>query len=200
MEYPTPLLYHGPSALGQAIRTAESIGHLDRDPFGSDGIKIDEAREIVSLLDQRSVGSRVRSLVIGPLDRSQGIATDVLLKSLEGFDPEVGRPVLWAWSLEGVSPTIRSRTWAVWAPGEKVLDEDLLIEVKYLVRASLRQDAVEIVQRWGEMEVTEDFLLCLGRAVLDVSGDLKGLSLWSSLRPILQHQKPTKHEVLTALL
>lgn len=93
------ILFHGPNAESVGHTGASTFGRLL--PFTGSSLKKDGAREIVSLFSQRAVGGGQASVLIGPVDEINPATSDVLLKSIEDFDPAGTRPFLWAWDLGG---------------------------------------------------------------------------------------------------
>lgn len=197
--YTTAMLFHGPLARERALRKARELGALVHEPFGEEGLKIDDSREIVELMSTVSVGDKVGTLVIGPLDQARQAATDALLKSLEEFNPEIICPVLWANDAGDVSQTIRSRCREVFCPGSIQLEDEDLERARELVEASIRRDRATVIELWKEMG--EQKIIPALTKVLSSSLDSKRtLALWEKIRPTLQHREPTKNEILAALL
>jgi len=170
------------------------------DPVGDEGLKIDDARSIVEMSGHVSVGDRVNTLVVGPLDRARQAATDALLKTIEEFDPDVFRPVLWAQDVGDVSPTIQSRCRAVWCPGDEEYAEEDLAIARDLVDASLEGDRARVISTWKDMDHVEVLgavaKVLASRAPLDVPA----VALWGRVRSCLRLEAPTKYEVLVVFL
>ena len=139
-------LFHGPNARQAALDKAAEIGPLMAPPFGDNGLKTEEAREIVNLLLTTPVGEGVGTVVIGPMDDLLPKASDVLLKRVEEFDGTRVHPILWAHDLGSVSTTIRSRCLERWAPllADRDEDEGLAAAGWRLVEASLTGDYASI--------------------------------------------------------
>lgn len=115
-------LFYGPGARKEAF-SREKKGRRLGGPFGDQGLKVDEARKIVELLNNLPPGRKKCMLVIGPMNRATQAASDVLLKSLEE-PPKKVEMVLWAEDLNGVLPTILSRCWPRWCYGEEFLEKE----------------------------------------------------------------------------
>jgi hypothetical protein len=197
-------LYHGPGARSTAIREGSAKGSLLVPPVGDSGLKVDEARECITLLRSPPVGDRLGVLVIGPMDLSPPKSSDVLLKSLE----EPPSPVLlclWANDIESVRGTIRSRCLPVWCPTRT--DEDLQTE------ESLTQLSHEILESifhgprlwllpalFAKAQSKEDLLLLeLSEALLSYPVDSRLLRVWKLLRELAETTpKPSGLELLAA--
>lgn len=197
------LLFHGPESESVALGAAKLYGVLV--PFDSSDLRKKGARELVELLSCPPVGSGTRSVVVGPLDVASQATSDVLLKTLEEFDPEGIRPFLWAWDLGGVSKTVRSRCVCQFAPG---VDERLVSYLpvgKQMVSDYLTRDYVGLVEGWKESKGDEELVL---RAVIEeLSGHMKGdsveprvLNLWEALRPLCGPHPLTPARILSAFL
>ena len=124
------------------------IGRRVAEPFGDDGLKVDQTREIIKLMRETPLGDQVGALLIGPMDRAEQKSSDVLLKAIEEFDPECVRPVLWAYDLGSVSSTIKSRCIHRWCPDAPPLHQDP-------ERAKLASDLVEASVRGDTAAVLE---------------------------------------------
>lgn len=198
------LLFHGPGARDAALRRASEMGRLVAPPFGDDGLKTDDARDIVELLLSSPIDNKVNVVVIGPMDEVLPKASDVLLKSIEEFRDDLVQPVLWANDLGGVAPTIRSRCLDHWAPslGE---EED----------AALRQLAQDLVgdalsdNRWRipftlkEEEAKGKEVVLLGMMASALEGHLDKEPhrlLWERIRKAAQWRNPTVIEIVAALV
>lgn len=184
------LLFHGPGASEAAYKEAVGFGSLL--PFtGCDGgLKKEGARDFVELMSHLPVGSGRRSVLLGPLDEITPQVGDVLLKTLEEFDPSGVRPFLWAWDLGGVIPTIRSRCLGVYAPGVDDRLDAFQGEGEKLLRFFLLRDWGSLIEMWKEGEKGDSGLL-LGATVsalgarLAVPGfDPRLLDLWDRLRSL----------------
>jgi len=176
-----------------------ALGRLIHEPFGEEGLKIAESREVIDLMNNTPVGDSPGVLLMGPLDRAQQAATDVLLKSIEEFDDRIVRPVLWAFDEAGVSPTIRSRCLRRWCPGPEVLDEDLLETARGLVEAALAGDVPSVIEGLREQE-PRDVLVASAKALRDRGVDEESQALWEAIRGALKVRNPTASEALAAFL
>lgn len=197
--YPSAVLFHGPSALVTARRTLPTYGDLLRS-FGEEGLKIAESREIIELMNNTPLGDRPGVVLIGPVDQAAPASTDVLLKSIEEFDANVIRPVLWAKDETEVSSTIRSRCLRRWCPGaEPSIDEDLMDTARNLVEESLgghRASVVELVKDKDPRLLLE----AVARALCHRGIDDESLEMWGRVRAALAYANPTATEALAALL
>lgn len=175
------------------------IGRLIHDPFGEEGLKIADSREIIELMNNAPVGDSPGVIVMGPLDRAQQVATDVLLKSIEEFDDQIVRPVLWAHDEAEVSPTIRSRCLRRWCPGPDAVDEEALEVARGLVEAALAGDVASVIEGLREQD-PRDMLVASVTALRDRGVDAESESLWEALRRALKVRNPTASEALVAFL
>jgi hypothetical protein len=177
----------------------EEYGRPFAGTFGEEGLKIDEAREIVDLLNNAPPADLPGTLLIGPMDYATRSASDVLLKSIEEFDSSTIRPVLWANDEADVSPTIRSRCLSQWCPGTEVYDEEVEAKADLLVLAALKRDRASVIEMVKDLD-PETALSACSRALLRKGLDGQALVLWNSLREPLTHKNPSKNELLAALL
>lgn len=112
------LLFYGPSALSTARQYIEEHGILIGAPFGEGGLKVEAARDFVSMMSRHHIGPQRKFLLVGPMEEATPTASDVLLKTLEEFDPAVATPILWASSVDAVVPTVVSRCVLKWCYSE----------------------------------------------------------------------------------
>lgn len=200
------LLFHGPGASEAAYKEASQFGTLV--PFhGCDGgLKKEGAREFVEMMSYLPVGSGRRSVLLGPLDEITPVVGDVLLKTLEEFNPNGLRPFLWAWDLGGVIPTIRSRCLDVYAPGVADRLEAFKTEGENLLKFFLIRDWASLVESWKEGDRGQEVLL-LGATVQALSERLRSTdvdprlwALWDRLREIRTGFTVTPAMVVSAFL
>jgi hypothetical protein len=195
------LLFHGPDAESCALQKASQIGRLLAPPFGKDGLKVEDARQIVSLLNTTPVGDAVGVLVVGPMEMANTKSSDVLLKSLEEFQDQVVQPVLWANDLGGVSNTIRSRCIDVWSPGSKELSEKEIAQGKLIVDSCLDQKYYLLPSLLEKSDLSETQLIeAIVFSLSDKQENESVRLLWEKLRETSQWRNPTKIEILFALL
>lgn len=199
ISYTSAVLFHGPGARAAALRAVPGLGRLLHPPFGAEGLKIAESRAIIDLMSNAPVGDRAGVVVVGPLDRALPASTDVLLKSIEEFNPEVVRPVLWAHDDTEVSSTIRSRCLRQWCPGDIVLDEDVMEASRQLVSESLGRHRASIVEILSDRDPRE-MLVGAAQALHERGIDDETRGLWESVRETLHHRNPTATEALAAFL
>ena len=208
------LLVHGPGSEPMARSMAEAHGKLV--PFDSGVMKKEGARELVELLSSLPVGSGTRSVVVGPMDELAPATSDVLLKTIEEFDPRGVRPFLWAWDLGGVSPTIRSRCLTLFAPGEDARLEDYRGKGEKLFRCFKLKDWVGLVEvlvgskdddgsKTGGAKGEEVHLLSvvttlLSQELADPEPDPRYEALWANLRPLFHGAPLTPARVVSAFL
>jgi len=200
--YNSALLLHGPGAKQQAHDLVGFLGRLLHPPFGEDGLKIAEAREIQELMEGTPLGTQPGVLVLGPMDRAWPAASDALLKTLEEFDPIVFRPVLWAHDLGGVRGTIRSRCLHRWCPGEEPdVDVDLWEQVRVVVDASLKGNRARVLEGIRELGEAEGVLEIAVQVLRKrASMGLAELCLWGRLREALRVHNPSNLEIRAVFL
>jgi hypothetical protein len=201
------ILFHGPGAESAAHTAAKLHGLVV--PFGASGeaLKKDDARELVALLTQTPVGSRAWAVAVGPLDEISPAVADVLLKTLEDFNPAGIRPFLWAWDLGGVIPTIRSRCLQEFVPGEDERIVSSRTQAEKLVSAYIQKNWTDLVTELKESKGDEEFVLLATVEVLQsrlgeepIKEDL--LRLWGSLRNVFMTREApfTPARVLSAFM
>jgi len=203
------LLYHGPGARQTALNRAAEIGILLAPPFGDDGLKTDEAREAVVCLQSPPVEG-VGVVVIGPMDEALPKASDVLLKRIEEFDGSRVQPILWAYDLGGVSPTVRSRCLDEWVPsvGTSADNEEITSAGWSLVDAALNEDFFRLPELLRPLLTKEDktkgkeilLLLAMSDAVSTDLASPERRALWERLRRATCRRNPTLMEVVAALV
>jgi hypothetical protein len=170
------------------------------DPIGDEGLKTDEVREAVKLLNSAVVGSRIGVVVLGPLDGIRPEASDVLLKTLEDFNPKSVQPILWAYDAGDVRGTIRSRCLEEWCPYGLDPETEFQEDALEVVRASLKRDWASVIDIVKERKGQERELLSATATVLSRAKGAKWVPLWLSVREALQYRNLSKNEVLAALL
>jgi hypothetical protein len=134
--------------------------------------------------NQAGVGDRPPTLVIGPIDRATVEASDALLKTLEDLAEGPLRVVLWADFLVSVSPTIRSRTQAIWCEGVTRIPKATKQAAESVVLAHRENKTVASKTHAALEEQDPEILLDAMIATLDVN-DPNDLALWERLRPML---------------
>lgn len=201
------LLFYGPGAEEEATTRAESLGRLLAPPFGSEGLKVDDAREIVTLLAAPPVGTQIGVVLAGPMDRATPEAMDALLKSLEDFDEQTVQPVLWAVDVGAVVPTIRSRCLLIWCPDGPMPEMEHLEMATDLVRAALRRDYPTVIFAVKEFEGdNRDLLASVAMVLADKLKEAEGkaaehlLILWDSVRSMLGGRSVVSDRELLAAL
>lgn len=206
------LLFHGPGAQEEAHAHAASVGRLLAEPF-ENGLGVDETREVVHLLGSAVVGSQIGVVILGPMDAMKSAAAaDVLLKTLEDFNPDSVLPVLWAHDAGNVRGTIRSRCLEVWCPHGPMPYRDLESEAHALCKAALTRDWSTVIETLKEWEGTEDdsskraenrrrlLSACAEILAGAASRGLGWRPLWLSIRKTLGYQNISKGELLATLL
>lgn len=196
--YTSATLFHGPRAEDEAHEYAAQLGRLLHDPFGVDGLKIGESREIIDLMNNTPLGDKPGVIIVGPMDHAWPSATDVLLKTLEEFDPNIFRPVLWAYDEGGVRGTIRSRCLRKWCPGDEVVDDEMLEKVGGLIDASLKRDRAVVLETLKELE--GDVLVAAAQVLKSRSMGPGEQGLWERLRQALKYTSPSATEIKVVFL
>lgn len=199
LPYTSPMLFHGPSARDAAMAIVPRLGRLIAPPFGEQGLKIAESREIVDLMESAAVGDQPGVVVMGPMDRATRASQDVLLKNIEEFDDRLVRPVLWARDEAAVISTIRSRCLRTWCPGTIELDEDATETGRLIVDCVLARDVAGIIEHMKDAN---------SRAILEAAAyelSLRGIDdrtadLWGRLREVLRFKTPSWTEAVAAFL
>lgn len=195
------ILFHGPSARQEALNYAVGAGRLVAPPIGDDGLKIEEVRAAIDLLISTPVGMATGIVVIGPMDRIVSLkASDGLLKLIEEHHDEV-QPVLWAFDIGGVSPTIRSRCLDRWCPQvEGDEDDELEGDGRALVRASLEGQLWLIpgLVKKNDKKLGDLLGIAADAIIADWSAD--SMVLWERVRVTAMHKNPTPIEVVSAFL
>lgn len=204
-------LYHGPGARTAVLEEAGRLGRLLHEPFGDEGLKVDEAREFILLMQCPPVGEDLGVVIAGPLDRAAPKSSDVLLKSIEEPPPYVF-PLLWATDLGGVAATIQSRCLPIWCPTTKstlaeptdeVVEEVARTLVAEVLAGKLWQVPLLVakVKASGKQRSREPELVA--EAVEALSGMLdnpKARALWERVRELAAWRNPTQIEVIAAFL
>jgi len=200
------ILYHGPSGQEKAFEASKGAGRL-LGTFGShaESIKADVARSIVEMMSSVPVGDAVGVLLIGPLDTMHPAASDVLLKSLEEFNPKNVRPILWADDIGSVRSTIISRCLDQWCAGPEpeTEDEALISEVDELVTASLEGNVAEVIEKLTELQTHKERhreILRVTAVSLSRREGFGHLDLWKSIRGVLGHPNVSFNEAVAAYL
>lgn len=173
-------------------------------PFTGSSLKKEGARELVSLLAHRSVGSGQTSVLVGPVDEVNPATSDVLLKTIEEFDPNGTRPFLWAWDLGGVFHTLRSRCILRFCPGTDTRTEAYVTTAASVLKSYMDGDWVTLIESVREEE-SPDLLL---RAVVDILAvkmsapdpHPRCLVLWDCLRPLFGVSTMTPARMVSAFL
>ena len=201
-------LFHGPGARSTALIEAAQLGRLLHEPFGDEGLKADEAREFVGLMQCPPVGEDEGVVIAGPMDHAAPKSSDVLLKSIEEPNQYV-HPILWATDLGGVAPTIRSRCLSVWCPVREQDLGDELVEgtARELLNAVLTGNygavpaLVAKVKATPKLRSREPELVAEVVEAMSVMMDNpKVFALWERVRELASWRNPTQIEVIAAFL
>ena len=195
-------LYHGPGARQYALDEASRAGVLLHEPFGEDGLKVDAAHEIVSLLQAAPIGIDMGVVVVGPMDKAPPRSADVLLKSVEEPSDYIWL-VLWADDLGGVRDTIQSRCLTMWCPatGFEAPDEELESTARELLAAYLGGRYFEVPGLVAKMKGKEAELL--GEVADAMGGTLdnpKVPPLWERVREVAKWWRPLPMEIISAFM
>ena len=204
------ILFHGPGARAAAVAWSISHGRPLSPPLGDEGLTVDEARSVVTMLLSVPVGEGLGTVVVGPLDEAAAKSCDVLLKSIEEFDSTSVMPILWATDVGGVSDTIQSRCLARWADGDSEDDEVLRLAALAAVDCVLSNDTAGMLEAVGTFERGDKVALKKGREwrflgliaefLAPNIADPHVREVWERVRKASQWRNPTVVEVLAALL
>lgn len=207
MRYDSALLFHGPGAKEASEAFLPTVGRVLTEPFGQCGLKIEEARQIIELMLDSPLGDDPGVVWVGPLDVAAQNATDVLLKCLEEFDPDIVRPVLWANDLGAVSDTIVSRCLHRWCPeSSSKEDQEGLIRIAFeLVDAATSGDDLKVVELLLEGAKDLELYGLLESAAQALAVEYKQLvglrfALWERLRTLGLRKSVSRTELLAAFL
>lgn len=183
---PTPLLYHGPQARNLAVQSSLNTHRPVEDPLGDAGLKVGDSRHLVSLAQNPGVGDKPPSIVVGPLDKATPEAADALLKTLEDLQDTPLKICLWAESLNGVRPTIRSRTFMKWCPGNEA-PHYLNEAANQVVDAMGKGDIASLIRIFKETQEASELAkaLCQPLAESMSKNPNMYLQVWANLRPLL---------------
>lgn len=200
-------LFHGPGAKDAALSAASKAGFLLCDPVGEEGLKVDEARGIASLLLESTFSEAKGVVVVGPMDLASNKASDALLKSIEQFNAYV-QPILWANDLGGVSPTIQSRCLTFWSPAlvDEEVDEQFSDIARELVFGALDgnlETVLRVLNQVNNLKVPDRehrFFKEVSEALTGYLDNPKAYALWSSLRKTLILNKITFLDVVSGFL
>jgi len=204
--YTSALLFHGPGARVEALRALPQIGRRVAEPFGEDGLKVDDTREIIKLMQDAPLGDEPGVILIGPMDRAESKSTDVLLKTIEEFDHECVRPVLYAYDLGSVSSTIKSRCILRWCPDAPPNPEgEEAMKLAFdLVEASCRQDRARVIELLKEKKAPDVVPILESCAnVLALNPEfLVGVrhELWLRVRNLARYRHVGKTELLATFV
>jgi hypothetical protein len=181
-----PTLFYGPGARDAAICEANRLGIPVHSAMGEGGLKVEDAREAVAILSAPAVGDVAGTLVLGPMDEANPKACDTLLKSIEEHRDTDVSPVLWAWDLVEVPPTIRSRCITQWAMGKPEVLPAAYTEAAFRICDAIVEG--ELHQVISTVQESKKDLELLGRSIAQcvassaLEGDLRFLFVWDSLR------------------
>ena len=198
------ILYHGPDA--QTVGHKAALAHGRLLPVTGSDLKKEGAREFTALIARGLPGgASTASVLVGPVDEVSSATSDVLLKTIEDFNPSGVRPFLWAWDLGGVSSTLRSRCVLQFCPGVDPRLEGYETATQSLLRAYLTGDWVSLVEELKGEGQDLDLLL---RSVVDGLASEMGVShpdpkythLWETLRDLFGPSPLTPARVVHAFL
>jgi hypothetical protein len=192
------LLIHGPGASLKAEKEAQVWGRLTK-RFGEEGLKVDEAREIIVFVHQPPFypDGKLPIALIGPMDGVTPQTQDVLLKSVEDSQ-DVGL-ILWAQDAGSVSGTIRSRCLTYWAPVSEFVVPELCEEAHSILMDLHSHRVAEALQT--AMKFKEDTINLIDALSFEVKKDWDNFGkYWSQLRTASQVRNPTVMSLIQALV
>ena len=190
------------------LEAAGRLGRLLHEPFGDEGLKVDDAREFVALMQCPPVGEDSGVVIAGPLDHAAPKSSDVLLKSIEEPLPFV-HPLLWATDLGGVSATIQSRCLPTWCPasGQEPGDDEIEGLARELLNEVLAGHAWQVPLLVGKVKSTPkqrgreaELVAEVVEAMTVQMGDPRVRALWERVREWACWRNPTQIEVMAAFL
>lgn len=191
------LLFHGKGARDAAAREVQGKGRLLLE-YGESDLKVDQAREAVSVLGTTPVGDGLGLVLLGPMDRVSFQVCDVLLKIVEEFDGDVVQPVLWAYDLGGVPDTLRSRCETIWSPDDST--PEATKRGSELLDSLEAKDIPAVIDLVSEAEdrltLLEEFVASLFES--EHSNEVKA-AVWARLRPVSRYRNVTPAELIAAL-
>ena len=161
-------------------------------------LRIDPAREIVSLMSAPPIGGKKGVVVIG-LDKASLAVQDTLLKTLEDHDSSKFAIHLWVKDLGGIAPTVKSRCFLRWSPSENPEDRipEYAEEAKdFLVFLSTKKVAEGVGILLKTKASTDEFLKAITYQIAEQGSPLE---LWQQIRPLFFVNRPTMMEVAVAL-
>ncbi len=198
------VLYHGPDA--EAVGHAAALSHGRLLPFTGSDLKKEGARELTSLISRGLPGGAATgSVLVGPVDEVSSATSDVLLKTIEDFNPEGVRPFLWAWDLGGVANTLKSRCVLQFCPGAESRLEGYEASAQVVLKSYLEGDWVSLVEELKGENQNLDLLL---RSVVErvapgmsvPTPDPKYTHLWDNLRELFGPAPLTPARVVSSFL
>jgi len=198
-------LHYGPGAHRQAQIEALEWGPYMDGPFGLEGLRKDDARQVAKLCRLVAPGDDARrSIVVGPMDAIRAGSSDALLKSIEEYEAPRVRPFLWAWDLGEVSPTILSRVMPIWVPGPKGAqpETELTDSGAKVIQACLSGSLASVIKIVEEAKGKErELLVEASRALSEVliQDPEKGLDVWDSIREALSISTVSRAQCVLAL-
>lgn len=190
------LLFYGHSAKSKALEHAKIKGRLVTQPF-EPPIKVDMAREIVSLASAPPIGSTKGMIVLG-LNKASDKVMDTFLKTLEDHDNSKLDLCLWVTDIGSVTPTVKSRCFLVWCGAEH--EEDKIPEnldecEKFLsdLEKGYIAECIGVILKTKSS--VEEFL----RGITYCLTKNRDMEMWQRIRPLYSLNRPTKLELACAL-
>ena len=190
------ILFYGHSAKSKAVEHAQSKGRLLAQPF-EPPIKVDTAREIVSLSSAPPIGSAKGMIVFG-LDKATDKVMDTFLKTLEDHDSDRMDICVWVSDLGSVIPTVKSRCFQVWCGAEHEEDKipHNLDECEQLLKDLKNEYIAESISVILKTKSSVDDLL---KGITYCLTKNRDMEMWQRLRPLYALNRPTKLELACAL-
>lgn len=187
-------LVHGPQAHDKAIVLVKTkYDSKILEDLGKDGLKAQEARDLVNLLQSNPLGGPY-AIIIGPIDLAADKSCDVLLKTLEEGTYAV-KCVLWANDLGSVRPTVKSRCIPIWSGGTSLLDPTLLADVRMIYLYAKEGKWASLLSLLDKYDKSDyDVTLYLAEVLYQ-----ENLDYWDELRELLSHSNVTRIELVHLL-
>lgn len=198
------VLYHGPEA--ETVGHAAALAHGRLLPFTGSDLKKEGARELTSLISRGLPGGApTGSVLVGPVDEIASATSDVLLKTIEEFNPLGVRPFLWAWDLGGVANTLKSRCVLKFCPGEDPRLEGYEAAAQSVLKFYLDGDWVSLVEELRGENVNLDLLLRsvvreMAPRMVATTPDPRHVHLWDTVRDLFSPAPLTPARVVSSFL
>jgi hypothetical protein len=190
-------LYHGPGAKDYI----KGLSHHRMFFYGEEGLKVDDARSILDMVQIPPIGGKGYTVVIGPLEDATLNALDALLKTLEE-PPEGFSFILWAYDLGMVRETVKSRCFHYYIAHQTSDSEEEPITVSKQAAVDAFKSALRGRTAWVTPLTSHEPTIVLEGLSEHFSIHPHDLSFegWKSFRLLLQRSNPTIYMIIEWLL